>query len=1139
MKKLTRMLMIRWYSYEKELIDFDMINFLTGKTAAGKSTIIDALQLVILGDSSGSYFNKAANQKSVRSLKGYLYGETGDDGDAGYEYLRTGPFTSYVALEFYDTEKGKYFTVGFAADCGRELSVNYRWFLIPQKAIPENCFIDERTDIPYDLNGLKLFLNRYAGKKGFEFYDTNRRYQEVTEGKFGQIKRKYRLLFKKAVPFTPITDIEKFITESICDVKHEIRVEEMQSGIRQYKSLEDEAKRTTEKVEALTEIRALSERYEAEKEKLKQQRYIVVRAEKEEYLREEEGLKAQLLETERLFRETEERIQSLRREGEELFLELEKLEEEYHGSDLVKKARELEERISKAKEEIRALHGSAEEALKKLRSFGENWSLRLKRAEECGFRGGEEQRPLLDRLSRLRLPGEEGGEPEESSDFSFRLAAEKLTALKEDFLLYREELRARRRQLSSRLSELEAKIRDLEKGFKPYPSYVTGLKAVLEKTLFERTGHTVTVSILAELLEVRNPEWRNAVEAYLDRQKFYLLLPEEYYEEALKIYDEVRRERGLYDAGLVDIGKLKRSGSFKARDGSLAEELEAENEDARIFIDYLLGQVMKCERVEELKEHRTSITRSVMLYKNFVARKIDPRRYQDPFIGRKSTKILLKKLKEEQEELQSEERILAKNHALMEELSRAEALSSYEAESHAESLRAYRELPELKERVKTLSAELGKLDLSYVDRLREEIQKKRAEQKRREDERERLQKQLGSYQERRRLLSEEQLPRLRREVERIKEAISENFSPDWIENTGEARFLKEQAQKGARTSLSLRESFQRAANLTENEIKKKFDERGRLRMRYNSLYRMPFDVNRDSNEDYDRELREKKEILLPEYIGKIRDAKEKAYAQFRDDFIAKLKSNVESVREQIRELNESLRRSVFGTDRYHFVLSPRSEYRDYYNMITDPLLMDTGGWNIASESFNKKYQKQIDELFQLLVISEEQPSAERQREYEKNIAKFTDYKTYLSFDLIVSNEQGEEQRLSKTLLKKSGGETQLPFYISLLASFSQVCRIRMKGSAAANTIRLIILDEAFSKMDGERIRESIVLLRRFGLQAIFSAPPDKIPDIAPIVDRNIAVYREHHHSFTRYFDPREIEEETEPESGYEPGGESR
>lgn len=111
---------------------------------------------------------------------------------------------------------------------------------------------------------------------------------------------------------------------------------------------------------------------------------------------------------------------------------------------------------------------------------------------------------------------------------------------------------------------------------------------------------------------------------------------------------------------------------------------------------------------------------------------------------------------------------------------------------------------------------------------------------------------------------------------------------------------------------------------------------------------------------------------------------------------------------------------------------------------------------------------------------------------------------------------------ARTLLKKSGGETQIPFYIALLASFSQVCRIRNRSQN--NTIRVIILDEAFSKMDGERIQESIHLLRRFGLQAIFSAPPDKIPDIAPLVDRNIAVYKDSRHSFTRHFDPKQMEE---------------
>ena len=35
MKKLKRMLLIHWHHYEMEMIEFEMINFLTGKTAAG------------------------------------------------------------------------------------------------------------------------------------------------------------------------------------------------------------------------------------------------------------------------------------------------------------------------------------------------------------------------------------------------------------------------------------------------------------------------------------------------------------------------------------------------------------------------------------------------------------------------------------------------------------------------------------------------------------------------------------------------------------------------------------------------------------------------------------------------------------------------------------------------------------------------------------------------------------------------------------------------------------------------------------------------------------------------------------------------------------------------------------------------
>ena len=62
-----------------------------------------------------------------------------------------------------------------------------------------------------------------------------------------------------------------------------------------------------------------------------------------------------------------------------------------------------------------------------------------------------------------------------------------------------------------------------------------------------------------------------------------------------------------------------------------------------------------------------------------------------------------------------------------------------------------------------------------------------------------------------------------------------------------------------------------------------------------------------------------------------------------------------------------------------------------------------------------------------------------------------------------------------------------------------------------NTIRLIVFDEAFSKMDSERIAESIKLLKKTGFQAIFAAPPDKLQDIQSLVDSTLLVLNPEEH----------------------------
>lgn len=92
----------------------------------------------------------------------------------------------------------------------------------------------------------------------------------------------------------------------------------------------------------------------------------------------------------------------------------------------------------------------------------------------------------------------------------------------------------------------------------------------------------------------------------------------------------------------------------------------------------------------------------------------------------------------------------------------------------------------------------------------------------------------------------------------------------------------------------------------------------------------------------------------------------------------------------------------------------------------------------------------------------------------------------------------------------------------MLASFAQL--YRTGRDKTYKTSRLIIFDEAFSKMDSERIVRSIELLRKFNFQAILSAPPDKIGDIATLVDRNLCVLREGKHACVRSFDPKQSEE---------------
>ena len=242
-----------------------------------------------------------------------------------------------------------------------------------------------------------------------------------------------------------------------------------------------------------------------------------------------------------------------------------------------------------------------------------------------------------------------------------------------------------------------------------------------------------------------------------------------------------------------------------------------------------------------------------------------------------------------------------------------------------------------------------------------------------------------------------------------------------------------------------------------------------------------FHYDTADNDEFAEEKRILEESELPKYRKKIQAARESAMEQFQ---------------------------AQFGTDQYQFRVDRNPDYAEYYDMIMDPELMEDNA-GLFALPFQQKYGELIEELFNRLATSDDTHlNARKESELKQNIELYTDFRTYLKFDLETTDQNGSKQLLSQTLNTKSGGETQTPFYIAVLASFAQLYQVNDISGVANNTVRLVVFDEAFNKMDSERIIESVRLLRKMHLQAIICTPPDKLPDIMPLADRTLLVEKD-------------------------------
>ena len=155
---LSRICLNNWHYIKHRTLSFDDgINFFTGHSGSGKSTVIDAMQLVLYANTDGrGFFNKAAADDSDRSLIEYLRGMINIGEDNSFSYLRNQNFSSTIVLELRQTDTGACQCVGVVFDVETATNEIGRMFFWHKGPIPDHEY--RKADRTMSIDEVKNWL---------------------------------------------------------------------------------------------------------------------------------------------------------------------------------------------------------------------------------------------------------------------------------------------------------------------------------------------------------------------------------------------------------------------------------------------------------------------------------------------------------------------------------------------------------------------------------------------------------------------------------------------------------------------------------------------------------------------------------------------------------------------------------------------------------------------------------------------------------------------------------------------------------------------------------------------------------------------------------------------------------------------
>lgn len=232
------------------------------------------------------------------------------------------------------------------------------------------------------------------------------------------------------------------------------------------------------------------------------------------------------------------------------------------------------------------------------------------------------------------------------------------------------------------------------------------------------------------------------------------------------------------------------------------------------------------------------------------------------------------------------------------------------------------------------------------------------------------------------------------------------------------------------------------------------------------------------------------ETVLRRFSLQVDAAVEALVESMVHDFLARLRANIERVDRVKDELNKELKRTAFMGEVYQ-IRQSRDQAKDAVRDLIDRLDVIAPKANAlmrASADPNDEDFARIKSLIDLLTTENPDDDAAHRRQ----LRDLADYRNYFRFSIDICNPENDFQKISDVDTRRgkaSGGQLYLPYYICLGVAASAAYRNHLGGAQdAPPQSALLLMDEAFEKLDPVNIYKVIDFYKRLGLQLIMAAP---------------------------------------------------